>query len=98
MTTREQRMEELVTRLGALFEDYSIGLHAVRNNGGADHYRCPCCSATKETMGFAFGQEPLDSVEHYQRCDLMSLFTLYKEFKANEPVVEDDKLDESEPA
>jgi hypothetical protein len=78
--TQEQKMKEIIDLLGELFQDCSIGLYPVANRNGADHYRCPGCSASKDTLGYASGQDPLSSVEHDDRCDLNLLYKMYREF------------------
>lgn len=80
MKTKEQKMQEILDLLGSLFQDSSIGLYPVRNDNGGDTYQCPCCSASKSTLGYAFGQDPLDSMEHDDRCDLTLLHKMYREF------------------
>lgn len=84
-TTKKQRqqVQAILDLLGDLFRDMSIGLYPVRNDNGSDEYQCPSCSATKKTLGWASGQEPLHTVEHDTRCDLHLLYTLYQEYEAN---------------
>lgn len=94
MKTQEQKMQEILDLLGNMFQDCSIGLYPVMSHNGADHYRCPSCSASKDTLGYATGQDPLDSVKHDDRCDLNLLHKMYREFadeQAEQQEQEDDK-------
>lgn len=86
---QRQQAQEIWDLLGNLFEDHTIGLYPVRNEQG-DHYACPACTARKDTMGYAMGQEHINDIQHDDRCDVHLLYRLYQDYRAQyDPPQED---------
>lgn len=65
--------DELSADLQDLFDGAAIGAFPVRNDNGADSYRCPCCWNHIYIKGNAYGMRHLSEITHEKDCALEAL-------------------------
>jgi hypothetical protein len=68
--------KEIIELIKSLISNEQIGLIGVRNNNGADYYRCPACSSCYNTHGHADSSAHLDNHPSGEECDLVKLHRL----------------------